>query len=81
MKTFFYLLTLFISLTAYSTDYGYLKKEDQVYFKNDSFEGSNKWERIDKNVKEINKLHGEIATLKADIAELKKEVEMLKNKK
>ena len=57
------------------------KKEDQVYFKNDSFEGSNKWERIDKNVKEINKLHGEIATLKADIAELKKEVEMLKNKK
>jgi peptidoglycan hydrolase CwlO-like protein len=74
-------LTLIISMTAFSTDFGYLKKEDQVYYKNDSFEGSNKWERIDNNVKEINKLHGEIASMKADIAQLKKEMEELKNKK
>jgi cell division protein FtsB len=63
------------------TDYGYLKKEEQQYFKNDSMEGQNRLERIDANVKEINKLHGELQSMKADIAALKKEVEMLKSKK
>jgi cell division protein FtsB len=69
------------SLLLAQTDYGYLKKEDQQYFKNDSMEGQNRLERIDSNVKEINKLHGEIQSMKADIAALKKEVEMLKSKK
>ena len=76
------LLTLLvISSTSFAVDYGYLKKEDQTYFKNDSLEGNNKWERIDLNVKEINKLHGEIASMKAEIEKLKQEVEILKNKK
>jgi peptidoglycan hydrolase CwlO-like protein len=81
MKLYFFFLTLIISSTSYSTEFGYLKKEDQTYFKNDSFEGNNKLERIDMNVKEINKLHGEIASLKADVAQLKQEIEALKNKK
>ena len=63
------------------TDFGYLKKEDQQYYKNDNMEGNNKMERIDSTVKEINKLYGELATMKAEIAQLKQEVELLKSKK
>lgn len=82
MKTLITLICLMTtSLLLAQTDYGYLKKEDQQYFKNDSMEGQNRLERIDSNVKEINKLHGEIQSMKADIAALKKEVEMLKSKK
>lgn len=76
------IFTLLVSFNALATqDYGYLKKEDQQFFKNDSFEGNNKMERIDANVKEINKLYGEVARLKAEMAELRSEVEALKNKK
>ena len=60
---------------------GYLTKEDQKYYKNDSFEGNNKRERIDSLVIEVNKLHGEIAGLKAELQVLKKEMEELKVKK
>jgi peptidoglycan hydrolase CwlO-like protein len=81
MKICVFLTVLVFSSTSLANDYGYLKKEDQTYFKNDSFEGNNKWERIDLNVKEINKLHGEIASMKAEIEKLKQEVEILKNKK
>ena len=69
------------SMLLAGTDFGYLKKEDQQYYKNDSMEGSNKMERIDSTVKEINKLYGEIATMKSEIAQLKQEVELLKSKK
>lgn len=79
MRILFFILI--VGFSAQAADYGYLKKEDQTYFKNDSFEGQNKWERIDTNVKEINKLHGEIAKLKAEMSDLKAEVEALKNKK
>lgn len=65
---------------AQTTDYGYLKKEDQQYYKNDSMEGNNQRERIDSTVKEINKLHGEINSLKSDVATLKQEIEALKAK-
>lgn len=72
-------------LTTFSvnaqTDYGYLKPEDQKFFKNDSLEGKNKWERIDANVAEINRLHGMIAELKIEILRLKNDVEELKKKK
>ena len=57
-----------------------LNKEDQQYFKNESFSGMNKLERIDLNVKEINKLHGEIASLKSEIAKMKQDIEELKKK-
>lgn len=56
----------------------YLNDEDQKYYKNDVMEGNNQRERIDMNVKEINKLYGEIATLKTQVQELKKEMELLK---
>jgi predicted RNase H-like nuclease (RuvC/YqgF family) len=68
-------------LAGAGTDFGYLKKEDQEFYKNDSMEGSNKMERIDSTVKEINKLHSEIKTLKSEMAQLKLEVELLKSKK
>lgn len=57
-----------------------LKAEDQKYFKNESFSGMNKLERIDLNVKEINKLHGEIASLKSEISKMKQDIEELKKK-
>lgn len=62
-------------------DFGQLKKSDQKYYQNDSNEGKNQFERIDANVKEINKLHSEVASLKAELAILKAEVEKLKAKK
>ena len=69
------------SMVLAGTDFGYLKKEDQQYYKNDNMEGSNKMERIDSTVKEINKLYGELATMKLEIAQLKQEVQLLKSKK
>jgi hypothetical protein len=81
MKTLFILSSLIISSTTIAEDYGYLKKSDQTYFKNDSMDGQNKMERIDQNVKEINKLHGEIARMKQEIALLKEEIQKLKDKK
>lgn len=62
-------------------DYDYLKKEDQKYFQNDAQDGKNQWQRIDGNVREINRLHAELAQLKIEVARLKAEVEELKKKK
>lgn len=81
MKVLFFLATLCVATTSFAVDYGYLKKEDQPYYKNDNFEGNNKLERIDSLVKEVNKMYGEMNSMKADIAALKQEVETLKNKK
>jgi len=55
-----------------------LTAEDQKYFKNEPFDGKNKLERIDENVKEINKLHGEVQGLKDEIRLIKEEIEKLK---
>lgn len=75
-------LIAFTSINSWGqVDYGYLKASDQKYYKNDSMEGNNQFERIDMNVKEINKLHGEVATLKAELQKLRSEVEILKAKK
>lgn len=82
MKLWFIALVLSTSVFAFETkDYGYLTKENQPYFKNESFEGNNQVERVDLNVKEINKLHGEIRALKAEVDLLKKELIELKKKK
>ena len=71
-----------ISLNAHAElKSGYLSPEDQKFFKNDSFDGNNQRERIDTNVREINKLMGEMASMKAEIQVLKKEVEELKKGK
>lgn len=72
---------LISALANDKTDYGYLNKEDQQFFKNDIMDGSNQRERLDSNVKEINKLHGEINSMKAEILQIKKEIEELKSKK
>jgi hypothetical protein len=74
-------LLISTSMFGAGTDFGYLKKEDQQYYKNDNMDGNNKMERIDGTVKEINKLYGELATMKSEIAQLKQEVELLKSKK
>jgi peptidoglycan hydrolase CwlO-like protein len=82
MKIFLALSFLMSTTMVFAdTDLGYLKKEDQQYYKNDSLEGNNKMERIDSAVKEINKLYGEIATMKSEITQLKQEVALLKSKK
>ncbi|MES2527109.1 MAG: hypothetical protein V4598_08470 [Bdellovibrionota bacterium] len=80
MRTLLIFTTLFVSQGAFSQD-GFLKPEDQKFFKNDSLDGKNKWERIDANVAEINRLHGMVAELKGEIARLKADVEELKKKK
>ncbi len=78
----FFMILCLISFSAIAQDnYGYLKPEDQKHFKNDSLDGKNKWERIDANVAEINRLHGTIAEMKMEIAKLKADVEELKKKK
>lgn len=82
MRRAFIAFLFVISQTALAqTDYGFLKPEDQKYFKNDSLEGKNKWERIDANVAEINRLHGMIAEMKVEMNKLKADVEELKKKK
>lgn len=81
MRSMFIFLCL-ISFSALAQDnYGYLKPEDQKFFKNDSLDGKNKWERIDANVAEINRLHGMVAEMKMEIGKLKADVEELKKKK
>ncbi len=75
-----HIFLLAFTLTAFAQD-GFLKPSDQKYFQNDSLDGKNKWERIDANVAEINKLHGMIAEMKMEIQKLKMEVEELKKKK
>jgi hypothetical protein len=82
MKLLIFCLLLCSGAFAFETkDYGYLTKENQPYFKNESFEGNNQVERVDLNVKEINKLHGEIKSLKAEVDLLKKDLIELKKKK
>lgn len=70
-----------VTASAMAQDFDYLKKEDQKYFANDAQDGKNQWQRIDGNVREINKLHGMIAQMKMEIAQLKTDVEELKKKK
>ncbi len=76
-----YLILFSASVFAAGVDYGYLKPEDQKYYKNDIMEGNNARERTDSLVKEINKVYGELASLKAEITQLRAEVEELKKKK
>lgn len=75
-------LLLFLVTTASwgQKEFGYLKEEDQKFFKNESMAGNNQLERIDINVKEINKLHAEIAMLKAQLQQLKAEIAEIKAK-
>lgn len=81
MKTTLLFCLLLLTSSAFANQYGYLEAKDQKYFKNDSFEGNNQRERVDMNVKEINKLHGEVDALKGEINNLKREIEELKKKK
>lgn len=81
MKVLVIASILTLTSSSFAVDLGYLKPSDQTYYKNDSFEGQNKMERIDSLVKELNKVYGEMASMKADIAQLKQDVEALKAKK
>ncbi len=83
MRMLLLVSSLFISYSALAqnNNNGFLKPEEQKYFQNDSLDGKNKWERIDANVAEINRLHGMVAEMKAEIGRLKVDVEELKKKK
>jgi predicted RNase H-like nuclease (RuvC/YqgF family) len=80
-------ILLFLTVTFSLSSYGqsgnslYLSDKDQPYFKNGANDGSNQFERIEKNVAEINKLHGEIRSLKDQIETMKKEIQELKNRR
>lgn len=76
----FLFMTIPFSSIAQSNNY-YLSDKDQTYFKNGANDGSNQFERIEKNVSEINKLHGEIRSLKDQIDSMKKDIEELKKRR
>lgn len=67
--------------TASAVEFNYLKPEEQKYFKNDSMDGKNQQERIDMNVREINRLYGEVSMLKAEVQRLRAEMDQLKKGK
>lgn len=81
MKTLIASSLILLSFQAFAVDYGYLKPEDQKYYKNDTMEGNNGRERTDSLVKEVNKLYGEINSLKSEVQQLKSDVEELKKRK
>jgi len=79
MKIFFSFM-LFSSL-VHANDFGYLKESDQKYFKNEHGQGNNQLERIDMNVKEINKMWSEINNLKSEVKKLQDEITQLKGQR
>lgn len=75
------LFCMLFSMPLWAYEYsGQLKAEDQKYYKNDSMEGNNQWDRINSLVKEVNKMYGDMAQMKAEIQTLRKEVDELKKK-
>jgi hypothetical protein len=77
------LIFLFITFSSFGqtgNNY-YLSEKDQTYFKNGANEGSNQFERIEKNVAEINKLHSKINSLETELGALKKKVEELEKRR
>lgn len=72
---------LFCCTQAFAYDFGDLKESEQKNFKNDSGQGFNQMERIDKNVREINKMWDELNKLKTEVNALKNEVNQLKGRK
>lgn len=79
MKLF--LSLMLFSSVSYAYDFGDLKESDQKHFKNEFGEGRNKLERIDLNVKEINKLWAEVKKLQSEVNQLKEEVTQLKGQR
>lgn len=76
------LLALMFSLPlAQANPYGELTKSDQKYFENEYGEGRNKLERIDLNVKEINKMWAEINSLKTQVKKLQEEIDQVKGQR
>jgi hypothetical protein len=73
--TFVTLLVLSHSAAAQERQY-YLSKEEQPYFKNDP-NGQNDLDRIDNNVRELNRLNGEVANLKQQLAGLEERLKLL----
>lgn len=75
------LAVLFCSTLVYGYDFGDLKESEQKNFKNESGQGFNQMERIDKNVREINRMWDEIQKLKNEVNTLKSEIKQLKERK
>lgn len=77
MKTLFLLILCAFSLPSQADKY-YLTPDEQPNFKNDS-NGRNDFERIDANVKELNRVVGEINSLKQEVKALRERVEELES--
>ena len=77
MKTLFLFVLCSLSLPTLADKY-YLTPDEQPNFKNDS-NGRNDFERIDANVKELNRVVGEINSLKQEIKALRERVEDLES--
>lgn len=75
MKHYFVLTLLLLAPASHALN-DYLKPEDQPFFRNDA-NGKNNLDRIDENVREINRLWGEVNNLKAEIKLLKEELTAL----
>ncbi len=81
MRNLLFVTALTFMSSAFAVEFNYLKPEEQKYFKNDSMDGKNMQERIDMDVREINKLYGEVAMLKAEVQRLRNDLDELKKQK
>lgn len=77
MRNIIFTLCLVVSFSssAQKKQY-YLGKDEQPYFKNDP-NGQNDLDRIDNNVREINRMHGELASLKQQMAAMEERLKVL----
>ncbi len=81
MKLIFIFSFITLSVFGQSGNSYYLSEKDQPHFKNGSNDGSNQFERIEKNVAEINQLHSKIKSLESEMDGLKKRVEELEKRR
>jgi hypothetical protein len=79
MKRFLIFFIVCLAMNSFAQSKYGLTEEDQKFFKNDNFEGKNKLERIDANVREINKIYGELEKMKQEISSLKSEIKQLRS--
>jgi hypothetical protein len=79
MCTYLVLLALSVGTSAQDRQY-YLGQDEQPFFKNDP-NGQNHLDRIDNNVRELNRLNGEVVTLKQQLASLEERIKLLEQTK
>lgn len=78
MRTLFLLFICSLPTSLLADKY-YLTPDEQPNFQNDS-NGRNDFERIDANVKELNRVVGELNSLKQEVKSLKERIDELESK-